>query len=281
MIRAWLSTGGRSGVVLGIAAIEMALAWLLGLAATAGLIRTLAHSPVGYQALHLAGGRWLGDLLALHAHAWEPTAALLAVALVAWAAAWLLLGGMLPVLGATAGVRLHRAAAESLRRAPTLLGLAAIAGLGFALAAFAGYAATGWGERAAALRFDVRAITLLGWVGWPVGGALAWLIGVWHDVARAHAMARGKTALQASGAAAFQMVRNPVATMATAAGFGLVAWAYVGAAAALSGLLDARTSVAAVVTLAVVQHLVVLGRVHARMKWFAWLGGRIAAAKTE
>lgn len=281
MIRRWLSTGGRTGVVLGVAAIELGLAWLLGLGATASIASTLSRHPLGFAAVYSQGGRLLGDLLTLHARAWEPTAALLAVALLAWALAWMLLGGMFPVLASNAGVRWHRAAAESLRRAPTLLGLAAIAGLGYALAAFAGYAAAGWGERAAAVRFDVRSVTLLGLVGYGLGAALAGLITVWHDAARAHAMARGKAAMQASGAAAFQMVREPLSTVAAGARYGLVAWSYVGAAALLAGLLQSRSSLAAVATLLVAQHLAVLGRVHARMKWFVWLGARVAAVRSS
>lgn len=278
MIRAWLSTGGRTGLVLGVTAIELSLAWLLGLAATSALSTTLSRHPLGFVALRSQGGRLLGDLIALHSQAWEPTAALLGVAVLAHSIAWMLLGGMFPVAGATVGVRWHRAAAESLRRAPTLLGLAAIAGLGYALAGFAGYAATGWATRAAALRLDVRAISLLPLTGWGLAGALAWFIGVWHDAARAHAMARGRSAMQASGAAAFQMIREPLSTVAAGAAFALVAWAYVGAAWALGGLLESRSSrVSVVVVLVAAQHLVVLGRVHARMKWFIWLGRRGAA----
>ena len=279
MIHRWLSTGGRSGVVWAVALLELALAWLLAFAATVSVAGTLARHPLGYAALHAQGGRLLGDLLALHATGWQPTAWLLGVAVVAWAAAWLLLGGVFPVIASSATVRWHRAAAESLRRAPTLLGLAAFAGLGYGLAGFAGYVATGWGERAAAVRFDVRAITALGLVGWALAGALAGLIGVWHDAARTHALARGRTAMQASGAAAFQMVREPLATVAAGVGYGLVAWSYVGAAALLAGLLDARGARWAVVTVATAQHLVVLGRVHARMKWFTWLASRAAAAQ--
>ncbi|MDO9018798.1 MAG: hypothetical protein Q7V43_17895 [Myxococcales bacterium] len=282
MIRRWLSTGGRGGVVWGVAVIELGLAWLLALAATASLTGTLARHPLGAIGLHAQGGRLLGELVALHAHAWEPMAGLLGVVIVAHAGAWMLLGGMFPVLGATTGVRWHRAAAESLRRAPTLLGLAAIAGLGYALAGFAGYAAAGWAGREAAHRLDVRAITALGGTGWLLGGALAWAIGLWHDVARAHAMSRGRSAMQASGSAALQMAREPLATVAAGAGFGLVTWAYVGAAAALAGLLDARSSRPGVVAaLLVAQHLVVLGRVHTRMKWFVWLGGRVTAARAR
>ena len=36
MIR-WISTGGRTWVVLGVAVIELGLAWLLGLASTASV----------------------------------------------------------------------------------------------------------------------------------------------------------------------------------------------------------------------------------------------------
>lgn len=280
MILRWLSTGGRSGVVLGVAAIELCLAWLLGVASTASIASTLARHPLGFAAPFSQGGRLLGDLLTLHARAWEPIVGLLAVALLAWAMAWLLLGGMFPVLASNAGVRWHRAAAESLRRAPTLIGLAAIAGLGYALSAFAGYAATGWGERAAAARYDVRAVTLLGLAGYGLGAVLAGLITVWHDAARMHAMAKGRSAMQASGVAAFQMVREPLSTVAAGAGYGLLAWSYVGAAALLAGLLESRNSVAAVATLMAAQHLAVLGRVHARMKWFVWLGARVSAVRS-
>ncbi|MBP6833562.1 MAG: hypothetical protein KA978_22435 [Deltaproteobacteria bacterium] len=280
MIR-WISTGGRTGVVLGVAAIELGLAWLLGLASTASITETLSEHPLGFAALHAQGGRLLGDVIALNAQAWAPIGVLLAVAVLAWAVVWMLLGGMFPVLGSTAGVRWHRAAAESLRRAPTLLGLASIAGAGYALAAFAGYVATGWGARTALTRFDVRVVTLLGLVGWILGGALAGLITVWHDTARAHAMARGKTAMQSSGAAALQMAREPLSTVAAGVGYGLVAWSYLGAAWAISGLLDGKTSTAALVTVMAAQHLAVLGRVHARMKWFVWLGQRVSLAKAR
>lgn len=279
MILRWLSTGGRAGVVLGVAAIELCLSWLLGLASTASLASTLSRHPLGFAAPYSQGGRLLGDLVMLHARAWEPIAGLLAVALLAWGVAWMLLGGMFSVLASNAGVRWHRAAAESLRRAPTLLGLAAIAGLGYALSAFAGYVATGWGERAAAARYDVRAVTLLGLVGYGLGAALAGLTTVWHDAARMHAMAKGRTAMQASGAAAFQMVREPLSTVAAGAGYGLVAWSYVGAVALLAGLLESRSSMAAAATLMAAQHLAVLGRVHARMKWFVWLGARVSAVR--
>jgi len=280
MIR-WISTGGRTGVVLGVAAIELGFAWLLGLASSASITETLSEHPLGAAAVHSQGGRLLGELIALGARAWAPVGALLAVAVLAWAVVWMLLGGMFPVLGSTSGVRWHRAAAESLRRAPTLLGLAAIAGAGYALAGFAGYVATDWGARTASTRFDVRAVTLLGVAGWILGGALAGLITVWHDTARAHAMSRGKAAMQSSGAAALQMAREPLSTVAAGAGYGLVAWAWLGAAWALSSLLDGRPSTAAVVTLMAAQHIAVLGRVHARMKWFVWLGQRVSLAKAR
>ena len=54
-----------------------------------------------------------------------------------------------------------------------------------------------------------------------------------------------------------------------------------GAAWALSGLLEGKTSTAALVTLMAAQHLAVLGRVHARMKWFVWLGQRVSLAKAR
>ncbi|MDB4931478.1 MAG: hypothetical protein JWM10_3962, partial [Myxococcaceae bacterium] len=109
---------------------------------------------------------------------------------------------------------------------------------------------------------------------------LAGLITVWHDAARAQAMARAKTALQASGAAAAQMAREPIATVAAGAGFGLAGWAYVGAAWLVAGLLDARGGQGwALATVIAAQHIAVVGRVHARMKWFTWLGRRVAVAR--
>lgn len=279
MIRRWLSTGGRWGVVVGVALVELALAWLLGLAATAPLAGALSRHPRGAFALDAQGGRLLGELLVTRAHALEGTAAVVGVVVLAYAAAWMLLGGMLPVLGSSVGVRWHRAAAESLRRAPTLLGLAAIAGLGIGLAAVTGYLAAGSAERAALHRFDVRSVSLLGLAGWGVAAALAWVISVWHDVARVHAMARGKTALEASGAAALQMLREPLATVAAGAGFGLVSWAWVAIAALAAGVLEWRSSAAAVVTLLLVRHVAVVGRVHTRMKWFVWLGARPSARR--
>lgn len=279
MIRRWISTGGRWGVVAIVALVELALAWLLGLAATAPLTGALSRHPRGAFALGAEGGRLLGELLVTRAQALQGTGAVVAVVVLAYAAAWVLLGGMFPVVGASAGVRWHRAAAESLRRAPTLLGLAAIAGLGFVLSAVAGYLAWGSAERAAAHRFDARAISLLGLAGWGVAAALGWLISVWHDVARVHAMARGKGALEASGAAASQMLREPLSTVAAGAGFGLVSWAWVAVAALAAGVLEWRASVAAVAVLLVVRHVAVLARVHARMKWFVWLGARPAVGR--
>ena len=64
-------------------------------------------------------------------------------------------------------------------------------------------------------------------------------------------------------------------------GYGLVAWSYLGAAWAISGLLDGNTSTAALVTVMAAQHLAVLGRVHARMKWGVWLGQRVSLAKAR
>lgn len=281
MIGRWLSTGGRWGAVTGVALVEMALAWLLGLAASLPLTSALARHPRGAFAIDAQGGRLLGELIATQGRALEGTGAVVAVVALAYAAVWMLLGGMFPVLGASAGVRWHRAAAESLRRAPTLLGLAAVAGLGLALSGLAGYVAATSAERAALHRYDVRTVTLLGLAGYGVAAALAALLSVWHDVARVHAMARGKTALQASGAAALQMVREPLATVAVGAWFGLVGWSWVGAAALVAGVLEWRPTAAAVVTLLVARHLAVLGRVHARMKWFVWLGGRLPAVRRE
>ncbi len=281
MIRRWISTGGRWGAVMGVALVELALAWLLGLAASSPLLSALSRHPRGAFAVDAQGGRLLGELVATHGNALEGTTAVVAVVALAYAAAWMLLGGMFPVLGASAGVRWHRAAAESLRRAPTLLGLAAIMVLGLVIAGAAGWVAATSAGRAALHRYDVRAVTLLGLAGWGVMALLAALLTVWHDVARVHAMARGKTALQASGAAALQMVREPLSTVAMGAWFGLVGWSWVGAAALVAGVLEWRSGLAAVVTLLVVRQLTVIGRVHARMKWFVWLGGRLPAVSRE
>lgn len=281
MIGRWLSTGGRWGAVTGVALVEIALAWLLGLAASWPLTAALSRHPRGAFAIDSQGGRVLGELIATQGRALEGTGAVVAVAVLAYAAVWMLLGGMFPVLGASAGVRWHRAAAESLRRAPTLLGLAGIMGLGLALSGVAGYVAATSAGRAALLRYDVRAVSLLGVAGYGVAAVLAGLLTVWHDAARVQAMARGRTALQASGAAALQMVREPLATVAAGACFGLVGWSWVGAAALVAGALEWRSAPAAVVTLLVVRHLAVLGRVHARMKWFVWLGARLPPVRRE
>ncbi len=281
MIGRWLSTGGRWGAVVGVTLVEVALAWLLGLAASLPLTSALSHHPRGAFAIDAQGGRLLGELIATQGRALEGAGAVVVVVVLAYAAVWTLLGGMFPVLGASAGVRWHRAAAESLRRAPTLLGLGAIMVLGLALSGVAGYAAATSAGRAALHRYDVRSVTLLGLVGYGVVALLAALLSVWHDVARVYAMARGKTALQASGAAALQMVREPLATVAAGGLFGLLGWSWVGAAALVAGVLEWRSAPAAVLTLLVVRHLAVLGRVHARMKWFVWLGGRLPAVHRE
>jgi hypothetical protein len=279
-MRAWLSTGGRAGVVWAVTIVELALAWALAFAATHAIGGGVARHPLGAMAVRSQGGLLLGELLTGAGRASASVAAVVGVAALLYAAGWMLLGGVFPVVGANAGVRWHRAAAESVRRAPTLLGLAGIAGLGYGLAGFAGYAASAWGERTAATRFDARAVTALGVAGWALAAALAGLITVWHDASRAQAMARAKTALQASGAAAAQMVREPLATVAAGAGFGLVSWAYVGVAALAAGLLDARSGQGwALGVVIAVQHAAVLGRVHARMKWFTWLGRRVAIAR--
>lgn len=280
MIRRWLSTGGRGGVVLGVALVELALAWLLSLAATTPLLAPLARHPRGAFAIYGEGGRALGELLVAQASGLAGTAMTIGVVVLLYAVAWMLLGGMFPVLGASAGVRWHRAAAESLRRTPTLLGLAAMAGVGLGLGGVASFFANDWAAREAARRLDVRAVSLLGLAGWAPALVVAGLVALWHDVARSHAMARGRTAGQAAGSAARQMLREPLATVATGALFGLAGWSYLGLAALLAGPLEWRRSTVAAVALVAARQLAVLGRVHARMKWFVWLGGRLPA-RTE
>ncbi len=264
---------GRVGATVALHAAGMTLAWALAAALTLPVLAPLARHPDGAFALDAEGGRVLLDVLRAQASGATVAAAAAGLALLAWWAAWIVLGGTLPALAAAEPAPpLHRAASLSLARAPTLLGLALVALTGYLLAAAA--AVLGSGPLLAALAKGEAPPTVSPreLVGVFAAVLIAAVVTVWHDVARAVAAARGAGVPGASAGAVGWIVRAPGATLGMAAVHAAVGALGPLAAYGAGFVWGGRSARAAVVALAVTQQLALAWRFAWRARWFYRLG---------
>lgn len=262
-----------------VLAYESAVAWVVAWAATVGMQRYVAQHPSGAFGLMEEGGRLAADFAR---HFSDGLSALLAVAVVtvaAHAAMSVPLGGFLPLMGALPSPPpVHRAVAESWRRAPTLLGLSTIFVTGFALVALltgyewavADHATTSWADPSA---IDRRhALSLLPSL------ALGTLLLCWHDVARADAMTAGHGMFRASGRAAQEMLRQPVGVTLGWYGYAIARALPLALAVAAGVWLEPRRALAAQGALVAVRTLSLLANIDGRLRWFRHLGARLRGA---
>ncbi len=259
-------------MVVGIAVAELLLAWCLGAALCWDFAPSFAAHPRGAFAIFDDGGRFAGELLA---RPLGSSGLLVGVVLAVHGVAWALLAGALPVLAANPSVRAHRAAAESLRRAPSVLTLAAMHAVLLGVAALAASSVASWASTVATTSPSSPVSTLHHLAGPFLGLGLAVAIGAWHDVSVMHAMARGRSAVSAASSALAQMLVHPLETVGAGLAFRAAGWVMPGVAFVAAGLFERRASAAPLLALAAVQHLAVLGRVHARTKWMLWLAARL------
>ena len=255
--------------MLALAAVQIALAWLLAAVVVLPFTAPLARHPDGGRALYAEGGRILLDLARERGSTLG--ASLWAVGLVAalYAVQWFFLGALLPALGVTdEPPTLYKAAAYSLRRAPTLLALALMALGGYALAGATAWFAWTHADAHAATMPDARGADLLLVRSLLPALLVAGLVTVWHDVARVCAVGDGSGAPRAFAAAWSRMLREPVRTLGGALWFaalgalgGLVAYG----AARLWG---AQGATGAAVALALVEQSALVWRFVCRAMWF-------------
>lgn len=268
---------GRIGATVAIHAAGMALAWALAAVLTLPVLAPLARHPDGARALLGEGGRVALDVFRAQSSGAAVALGAAALALALWAAAWLALGGTLPALGAVEPApALHRAASYSLRRAPTLAGLALVALTGYAFAAAACW--LGSGPLVLALLRGEPPFTVAprDLVGVAAGALVAALVTAWHDVARVVAIGRGSGTLGATGAALAWMLREPGATLGAAA-IHAAAGALGVAAAYGAGLAWGGGGARAAVALVATQQLALAWRAAWRARWFFHLGARFRA----
>lgn len=239
------------------------------------LRETLSRHPDGAAALWADDGRYLFDVLHKHSDLGAVSLDGFASLMVVFALGWCLFGGVLPALAI--GARppsVFRAAAESLRRAPTLIALATVTGLAFVLATALAWQSWRWAldpSTAAASGNAAHARALASMIPAAV---LVFAVSIWHDTARSIAISQNITAHRAALAAGLSLLRRPLSTAATALGFSLVGWSFVALPIAMAAVLEPAVSTAAVWVLVVVRLAALTAKLHARMRWFRWLNQR-------
>lgn len=259
-----------------VLAYESAVAWGVSLAATVGMQRYVAQHPSGAYALTEEGGRLAADFARHFGDGLSALVAVVAVTVAAHAVMTVPLGGFLPLMGALPSPPpLHRALAESWRRAPTLLGLATIAVTGLALLALltgyewalADHATTAWTDPAAIDRRHLLSLlpTLV----------LGTLLACWHDVARADAMTAGHAMFRASGRAAQEMLRQPLRVTLAWYAYALARALPLALAAAAGAWLEPRRALAAQGALVALRALALLANIDGRLRWFRHLGASL------
>ncbi len=271
---------GRKLALTALCGGQLALAWAGAAIVTLPLLAPLRRHPDGLFALYADGGRSLMELADTSRPALTLALTTLGLLATLYAALWMALGATLPVLAVVEPApSLHRAASYSIRRLPTLAGLAVIALLGYALAAATGlFAWRHFAHRAEAM-VDVRAGDLLQARAAIPALLLAALVTVWHDVARVWAAGSGE-GIRASAADAFVvMLRAPLQTLGRALAYALAGALGVAAAYLASRLLGGRDG-AALVALTLVQQGALAWRFAFRARWMMHLGALFRARAT-
>ncbi len=263
---------GRKTALSALCLAQLALAWITATIVTLPALAPLRRHPDGAFALYTDGGRILFEVLSRSHATLTLSAATLGLVTALYGTAWLLLGAMIPVLAVVdPAPPLYRAASYSLRRFPTLLGLATIALLGYALAGAAGAFAWIHLSRQAERMVDARASDLLQARAAVPALAIAALVSVWHDVARTWAVGSGRGVWGATLDALAVTVTAPFQTLARAAGYALLGALAVVVAYGASRVFGGRDG-AALVALIVTQQLALVWRFGCRARWLLHLG---------
>lgn len=263
---------------------ELALVWIAATAITIPLLAPLHRHPEGPFALLSDGGRVLFEMVSTERTSLFVAGASLAVLTLLFAAIWLLLGGVIPVLAVVEPAPpLHRAASYSLRRMPTLLGLAVLALAGYAIAGAAGGFAWVHLSHTADRLVDARAADLLRARAMVPAALIAALVTVWHDVARTWAVGAGRGVRGSTVDALAVMVTAPLQTLGRAALYALLGALSVVVAFVASLALGGRDG-AALYALIAVQQGALAWRFGCRARWLVHLGAlyreRAAPAET-
>lgn len=272
-LRWMLRTEGRGAIVLLVWLMESALAWALAAALGTVLAAPLLRHPSGVFALYGEDGRLLLDFLRVSAGALSTAGAALGVAVALWAVVGVLLGGVVPLVGASrmAIPTAPGAFGESLRRAPTLVALALLSALGYGLVGLLGWFAWRYVDRTALHAANARMIDLRHAAVVVAVLLLAALVRVWHAVARFQAMSKRYRALSAAASSLGRLGREPVQTLGRAAGWSVMAGLGTLIAFAVGAGLDRHRALWAVALLTAAQQLSLLWRVHCRMRWYGGL----------
>jgi len=249
--------------------------WALAVVSTTPWLAPLAQHPDGSFALYGEGGRVLADVFRMQSGVVHVGLGALALALVLWALGWLSLGGTLPSLGVVEPApALHHAMSYSLRRVPTLFGLALLALTGYVLAGVACWLGSASFLSAVARERPPFVLAPRDLVGLAVGMLLAALVTVWHDVARVVAVGRGAGTLGAAGGALRWIVCEPLETLGVAVTHAMVGWGGIALAYGASFGRGGHPTRAAVLALTVTQQFALAWRFAWRARWFYHLGRR-------
>ncbi len=278
MIAKWLfSTGGRGGAVALLWLGNAALAWSLAAITVPVAVQPLAERPEGVWALYREGGRLAMDLVGMNGAAMQTALGAYLAATLAVLAMGIALGGFVPKMGASEiAPTVHEALSYAVKKMPTVLALAAIAGAGYAVAGALGWYSVTWAMRTGEAIADISRRDLRTVAAVIPAVVIAGVVAVWHDVAKAVAMREGRPALVAALDALGAMGRSPLRTVGQWGLWGalgllgpLVAWG-------VGQRLGWRASVEAAIALTVVQQLALGWRMHCRMKCFVALGRGLA-----
>lgn len=263
---------GRKTAIAALCFAQLTLAWITSAAVTLPALAPLRRHPDGAFALYTDGGRILFEVLSQSHTTLTLGAATLGLVTVLYGFVWLLLGAMIPVLAVVEPAPpLYRAASYSLRRFPSLLGLATLALLGYALAGAAGAFAWGHLSHQAERMVDARAGDLLQLRAAVPALAIAALVSVWHDVARTWAVGSGQGVWSSTIDALATLVMAPIQTLARAAGYALLGALAVVVAWGASRIFGGRDG-GALIALIVTQQLALVWRFGCRARWLLHLG---------
>jgi hypothetical protein len=271
---------GRGFALCALFAAQLCLSWTASTLVTLPALAPLRRHPDGPFALYAEGGRVLLEVLSNARQTLTLAGATLGLVALAYGLFWMLFGAMIPVLAVVEPApSLHRAAAYSLRRFPTLAGLAVMALAGYALAGAAGLFAWWQLSRQAERMVDVRAGDLLQLRAVVPALLLAALVSLWHDVARTWAVGSGRGVRASTLDALAVMVTAPRQIFVRAMGLGLLGALSVVLAYLASRVFGGRDG-AALVVLTLVQQAALAWRFGCRARWLLDLGTLYRARAT-
>jgi hypothetical protein len=273
---------GRAVSVFVLLMFQLGVAWSTATVVTVPLLRPLQKHPDGYRALLSHGGRVALEMFTQQYDALTMAAALVVLVVLVYAGLWFVMGGTLPVLATVQPTPpLHRAAAYSVRRLPTFLGLGSLSLCGYALAAGAGALAwsqlhkhtAAWMDAKAQFMYEARALV-------PVV-VIAVLVTALHDLARVCAVATGRGALSSTGDALRWMLRSPVRTLGTGFLYACISMTAAVIAVIASRFWGSSANVMATVALVMTQQLALAWRFVWRARWFFFLGAMLRENQTS